>query len=202
MSWPAAKHQLPASDEPSVTETIDPIERWEELFGCPAPLNRVIVDPAIAWREQVEAEGDVPPHILRDLRILAHQLAEARRHSGGGITSAIAQNAPPSGAPRSKSAKSISCVTHALPAANTASRTAPPTTLLPASSQLAIGARIVKHHGGETHVVEVTGEGMLYRGQTYTSLSAVAKVITGTHWNGLLFFGLRRRKTYARKACA
>jgi hypothetical protein len=76
-----------------------------------------------------------------------------------------------------------------------------PTTasLPPASSQLVPGTKLVKTYGGETHVVEVTRDGLLYEGETYRSLSAVAKHITGTHWNGLLFFGLRRRKTYPAK---
>ena len=73
------------------------------------------------------------------------------------------------------------------------------TSLPPASSQLLVGNRLVKAHGGETHVVEVIANGMLYRGKRYASLSAVAKAITGTHWNGLLFFGLRARKVYDRK---
>jgi hypothetical protein len=71
-----------------------------------------------------------------------------------------------------------------------------PQPMPPATSQLMVGARLVKVHGGVTHVVDVTAEGMRYDGQLFASLSAVAKHITGTHWNGLLFFGLRRRKTY------
>ena len=57
----------------------------------------------------------------------------------------------------------------------------------------------MKSHGGRNHVVEVTATGFTYEGQLFGSLSAVAKHITGTHWNGLLFFGLRRRKTYPAK---
>ena len=64
------------------------------------------------------------------------------------------------------------------------------------------GTRLVKAHGGRNHVVEVTEAGFVYDGATFTSLSAIAKHITGTHWNGLLFFGLRRRKTYPVKAAA
>jgi hypothetical protein len=41
--------------------------------------------------------------------------------------------------------------------------------------------------------VEVLRDGLLYEGQTYRSLSAVAKVITGQHWNGFLFFGLQKQ---------
>jgi hypothetical protein len=38
--------------------------------------------------------------------------------------------------------------------------------------------------------VQVLGHGFLYAGQTYPSLSAVAKAVTGSHCNGYLFFRL------------
>ncbi len=43
----------------------------------------------------------------------------------------------------------------------------------------------------EVHVVD---DGFTWNGTTYTSLSAVAKAITGAAWNGRLFFGLTTRK--------
>ena len=42
--------------------------------------------------------------------------------------------------------------------------------------------------------VKVLAEGFEYEGQRYESLSAVARAITGTRWNGLLFFGLIKRR--------
>ena len=42
--------------------------------------------------------------------------------------------------------------------------------------------------------VKVLAEGFEYAGQRYDSLSAVARAITGTRWNGLLFFGLTGRR--------
>ena len=56
------------------------------------------------------------------------------------------------------------------------------------------GTRLVKAYGGRTHVVEVTTTGFVYEGAAFTSLSAIAKHITGTHWNGPKFFGLRDNK--------
>jgi hypothetical protein len=41
--------------------------------------------------------------------------------------------------------------------------------------------------------VEVLRDGFLYDGKTYPSLSAVAKAVTGSHWNGFLFFGLLKQ---------
>jgi Protein of unknown function (DUF2924) len=48
-------------------------------------------------------------------------------------------------------------------------------------------------HGREI-VVRVLDRGFEWDGVTYRSLTAVAKAVTGTHWNGRLFFGLAERK--------
>jgi len=61
-----------------------------------------------------------------------------------------------------------------------------------------VGTVIRKTHRGTQHVVTVLEEGFEYRGEQYRSLSAVAKVITDANWNGLLFFGLTRRKSVRR----
>ena len=56
---------------------------------------------------------------------------------------------------------------------------------------LPLGARVAREWKGEVHAVTVVVDGYLWRGQTHTSLSAVARAITGTRWNGPRFFGLR-----------
>lgn len=53
------------------------------------------------------------------------------------------------------------------------------------------GSVLTREHRGVLHRVEVTDDGFEYAGATYGNLSAVAKAITGTHWNGPAFFGLR-----------
>jgi Protein of unknown function (DUF2924) len=50
------------------------------------------------------------------------------------------------------------------------------------------GMRLVREHRGRSHVVDVLDEGFAYDGKVYESLSAVAKVITGTSWSGPRFF--------------
>jgi hypothetical protein len=55
---------------------------------------------------------------------------------------------------------------------------------------LKTGTLLVREHEGVQHRVTVTPEGFLWGDRTYTSLSAVAKAITGTNWNGRRFFGL------------
>jgi hypothetical protein len=54
------------------------------------------------------------------------------------------------------------------------------------------GMRLLRVWRGEMHEVIATGNGYLYRGQTYSSLSKIAREITGTRWSGPLFFGVRK----------
>ena len=53
------------------------------------------------------------------------------------------------------------------------------------------GSTIVRSWGGQTHQVVVTPEGFLWNGSVHASLSEIARLITGTRWNGPRFFGLR-----------
>jgi len=54
------------------------------------------------------------------------------------------------------------------------------------------GARLIRLWKGETHEVIAIGSGYEYRGQIYSSLSKIAREITGTRWSGPLFFGVRK----------
>ena len=56
--------------------------------------------------------------------------------------------------------------------------------------KLAPGVRLVREWNSRLHVVEVVDDGFLYDGKAYSSLTAVAKRITGTNWSGPRFFGL------------
>jgi hypothetical protein len=53
------------------------------------------------------------------------------------------------------------------------------------------GTQLIREYQGVEHVVTVTRDGYEYQGQPYQSLSAIARAITGTRWNGRVFFGLR-----------
>jgi hypothetical protein len=55
------------------------------------------------------------------------------------------------------------------------------------------GTRLVREHGGVEHTVTVLADGFEWEGRPYRSLSAIARAITGTRWNGWTFFGLRQR---------
>jgi hypothetical protein len=54
------------------------------------------------------------------------------------------------------------------------------------------GTRLVREWQNQTHVVTVGAEGsFLWQGQSWTSLSRIARLITGTRWSGPAFFGLK-----------
>ena len=52
------------------------------------------------------------------------------------------------------------------------------------------GTVITKEYKGNTFQVKVLAKGFEYNGRVYKSLTAIAKEITGAHWNGFLFFNL------------
>jgi hypothetical protein len=56
------------------------------------------------------------------------------------------------------------------------------------------GTRLIREWQGVEHVVTVRDDGYEYRGAPYKSLSSIARAITGTRWNGWVFFGLKNMK--------
>jgi hypothetical protein len=141
-------------------------EEHRKLFGEePASAHRQFLFRKIAWRLQADEEGG---------------LSEAARELARGI----ARDAPL----LTNAAKRRS----GLPDAQTAITTIQ----LGHDSRLPMpGGLIVKQHKGETIVVKVLDDGRFeYGDRRYKSLSAIAQDITGTKWNGLLFFGLTEKK--------
>ena len=59
------------------------------------------------------------------------------------------------------------------------------------------GTRLLREWQGVEQIVTVTADGFEWQGRPYKSLSAIARAITGTRWNGWVFFGLKnhRRRT-------
>jgi hypothetical protein len=53
------------------------------------------------------------------------------------------------------------------------------------------GTRLIREWNGVLHEVEVLENGYLWQGKRHRSLSAIARVITGTKWSGPRFFGIR-----------
>jgi hypothetical protein len=56
------------------------------------------------------------------------------------------------------------------------------------------GTEFIREWAGSIHRVVAVEGGYAYAGQTYGSLSEIARLITGTNWNGPRFFGLRQEK--------
>jgi hypothetical protein len=65
------------------------------------------------------------------------------------------------------------------------------------SERLTAGTVLVREWRGVEHRITVLHDGYDYMGRRYKSLSAIARAITGTNWNGPAFFGLRRHKVAA-----
>ena len=66
----------------------------------------------------------------------------------------------------------------------------------PANDRPISGTRLIREYQGVEHCVTVRDDDFEYQGRPYKSLSAIARAITGTQWNGVVFFGL---KSSARK---
>jgi len=146
--------------------------RHEELFGQVAKSHhREFLARQIAWRLQAEAEGGLPDE-TRQLALAVARDAPLRIRIESAATRGAAE------AERTTSTRLASNHDARLP--------------MP-------GGLLAKEHKGETHVVKVLDNGFDYDGRLYRSLSAVAQEITGTKWNGYLFFGLAKEVAHGRR---
>lgn len=68
----------------------------------------------------------------------------------------------------------------------------------PAGDRPISGTRLLREWKGVEHQVTVRDADFEYQGRPYKSLSAVARTITGTRWNGLVFFGLKGQRSLSR----
>lgn len=150
-------------------------QQYRTVFGEePTVAHRQFLFRKIAWRLQADREGG---------------LSESARELARGI----ARDTPL----RSRVVANAEKRSAGLPPEQTAT-----TTINPGhDSRLPMpGGLIVKQHKGETIVVKVLDNGRFeYGDRRYKSLSAIAQEITGTKWNGLLFFGLTKEKTNGRR---
>jgi hypothetical protein len=75
------------------------------------------------------------------------------------------------------------------PTARVAPASRPPDPRMPAA-----GTQLIKEYKDQTLTVTVLEDGYQFEERLYKSLSAIARQVTGTQWNGYLFFGLGLRK--------
>jgi len=138
--------------------------RYLEVFGEESRSgNKDFLWKRIAWRIQALAEGDLSERARRRAEELAND-ADLR------IRRPPEQPRSPGGATRT---------------AKVAFRGR--------AGELMPGTILTREYKGETVQVMVRDDGFEYLGEVYRSLSAVAKAVTGSHWNGHYFFGLTGR---------
>ncbi|MDD3014160.1 MAG: DUF2924 domain-containing protein [Candidatus Gastranaerophilales bacterium] len=58
--------------------------------------------------------------------------------------------------------------------------------------EIKAGTKLIREYKGEKHEVITLDKGFKYKDKTYKSLSAIANEITGTRWNGKVFFGIKK----------
>jgi len=143
--------------------------KYLDVFGEQTrSYNKAWLVKRIAWRIQANAEGDLSERARRRAIELAND-ADLRLR-------------PPN--------------VQAAPGNGTATRTV--AAKFDHDDRLPMpGAVLTRQYKGETISVKVLPDGFDYEGDVYRSLSAVAKAVTGSHWNGYGFFGLKKngRKT-------
>jgi hypothetical protein len=141
--------------------------RYAETFGeATNANNRIWLVKRIAWRLQVQAEGDLSERARRRAAELASD-ADLR------LSPPVAKSVP---APAEFSAPEVQ-------RRQADDRVPPP------------GSIITRTYKGETLQVQVLEHGFSFEGAVYKSLSAVARTITGQHCNGLHFFRLGQEAT-------
>lgn len=135
-----------------------------EAFGEPTRSgNRDYLIKRIAWRLQANAYGDLSER--------ARQRAEELANDADLRTTA----------PKARRTEDRPALTRQTSVA------------FDSDSRLPLaGSCLRRHYKGREIVVRVLPKGFEHEGEVYRTLSAVAKAITGTHWNGYHFFRLKR----------
>ena len=129
-----------------------------------AHLPRWLLLRIIAYRMQALTLGDLDPETIRFLDRVARDQRKEREKAPSGKTASTGQSG------------------------------ADGTTVAPVPYRLRPGTQLVREHNGALHRVVVMEQGFSWNGRIFSSLSEVARTITGTSWNGPAFFGLRSRK--------
>ena len=142
---------------------------WEAVFGsAPTSANKQHLWRRLSWELQARAHGGLSDAARTRLDELGHGAfdhATSRRQR--------AHDAKPATPPQPD----------------------PKVTRIRDARRLTPGTVLTReYHGQEIRVVALEDGQLEWEGQVYSSLSAVAKAVTGQKWNGRLFFGLTNRK--------
>jgi hypothetical protein len=143
-------------------------KKYREVFGEPSrSSNKQFLFHHIVWQLQAKAEGGLSERALRRAAEIADD-ADLRRRAPQGFWTGPAPMATTSPLDRSRAPRD--------------SRLPTPGTLL---------TRRLRRRDIAVKVLE---DGFEYQSRRFRSLSAIAREVTGTRWNGLLFFGLAERR--------
>ena len=150
---------------------------WRKLHRKPSPkgLTGELLVRALAWRIQCERHGGLS-------RGLEQRLARVARE---GMRNAMRDEDCPVGI--ATTGEGANGLLASVRSASSSLSTAP------VRRTLRPGTRLVRAWQGQVHEVTVLPQGFLWDGKTHRSLSVIARAITGTSWNGWLFFGVNRK---------
>ena len=140
-------------------------ERYAELFNeTTRARNRTWLIRRIIWRTQSIQQGGLSERAIRQANELAN-------HADLRVTAPRESKLSPDAAERTKT---VAC-------------------RIEGSSRVPLaGTVITRRYKGRLLQVKVVRDGFEFEGELYKSLSAVAKQITGSHWNGYKFFNLNK----------
>ena len=143
--------------------------KFETVFGAaPQSRHREWLIRRIAWRAQANAEGNLSERARRRALELANH-ADLRVTAPGGMG-----DYPKS--PKRKRRSQGPRHDDRLPGP---------------------GAQITRQYKDQMIVVTVLENGFEFRGEVLLTLTAIAKLVTGSHWNGFHFFGLAKPEVNA-----
>ena len=140
-----------------------------EVFGeeCRSRHKRFLIK-RIIWRMQANAEGGLSERAHQRAEELAND-ADLRVQAPRRMNTTVSD-----GAPRQTTTGTVATADSRLP--------------MP-------GNVLAREYKGRPVRVTVLQDGRFeYEGEAYRSLSAIAKAVTGSHWNGYYFFGLKNGK--------
>ncbi len=143
-------------------------KKYQELFGEESKSsNKQFLFRRIAWRLQAKVEGDLTERARRRATEIADD-ADLRTRAPKGFVAQAAPGVAPGPVDLSQPGRDWR---------------------LPAP-----GSLLTRRFDDRQIVVKVLKDGFEYESRRYRSLSAIAREVTGTRWNGLLFFGLAERR--------
>ncbi|MEQ1955102.1 DUF2924 domain-containing protein [Mesorhizobium sp. CN2-181] len=162
----------------------DLAREWQRIYrhAPPRSLSHDLLARAVSWHLQAKRLGG----LSAGTRQLLKQLIE-RAERGGGSKKARGVREPESAR---RDSDIITGTANAAPAVSPSVALDMTGPVSKPRRRLSQGARLIRDWNGRAYVVDVIDRGYVYDGKLYSSLTAIAFVITGARWSGPRFFGL------------